>query len=144
MTRKQRVLVIDDDAATGHLIAACCDAWGLQAIVTTSAWEAMDIAGNGRPPDVILTDFMMPGMNGHELILALRSNPKLKRVPTVLMSAAPDAARGGSPADAFIAKPVDVDELERTLRHWLERDRRRRAGGATPQRIHERQERRRN
>jgi CheY-like chemotaxis protein len=128
VTRKKRVLVIDDEEAIGYLIAACCDMWGLEAVVTTSAWEALEVARDSRPPDVIVTDFMMPGMNGHELILAARKNPKLKRVPIVLMSAAPEAARRGSPADAFIAKPLDLDELERELRHWLDRGRRQGSG----------------
>jgi CheY-like chemotaxis protein len=110
VSQKKRVLVIDDEASSGNLIAACCDAWGLEAVVTTSPGEALDIAADGRAPDVSLTDFMMPRMNGHEFILAVRKNPKLRRIPVVLMSAAPDAALRGSPADAFIAKPLDLDE----------------------------------
>lgn len=119
MTRKKRVLVVDDEAGIGYLVAACCDMWGFEAVVTTSALEALEIAGNGRVPDVILTDFMMPGMNGHEFILAARNIPKLKRVPVVVMSAVPEAAQRNSPADAFIEKPVDIDELEATLRRWI-------------------------
>ena len=124
MRSKKRVLVVDDELAIGNMIAACCDMWGLEPIVATTGSEALSIAAIPPAPDVIVTDFMMPQMNGHELVSALRRDPRLKDVPVVLMSAVPDAARRNAPSDAFLAKPLDLDELERTLDHWLCRGKR--------------------
>jgi CheY-like chemotaxis protein len=73
------------------------------------------------PPDLILTDFMMPGMNGHEMLRTVRANRRFRNVPLILVSAVPDAARRNSPADGFLAKPLDLEETAKTLHRWIAR-----------------------
>jgi len=117
-TGKNVVLIVDDEEAIGHMLAACCDIWGLEGIVASTATEAIAMIAE-CVPDVILTDFMMPGMNGHELLRTIHGNRRLQRIPSILMSAVPDVARRKSPADAFLPKPLDLDETRKALHFWL-------------------------
>jgi CheY-like chemotaxis protein len=103
----------------GNMLAACCDMWGMDATVASSAADALAAIAQ-RAPDLIVSDFMMPGMNGHELLRAVRGDRRLRRIPLILMSAVPEAARPNSPADAFLAKPLDLDETEKTLHRWID------------------------
>jgi CheY-like chemotaxis protein len=78
---------------------------------------------NGRPPDLVATDFMMPLMNGGEFIARLRANPATADLPVILVSASPGSERKTS-ADAFFRKPFDSIELGACAAELLERRRR--------------------
>jgi len=123
---RKRVVIVDDEMAVGNMLAACCDMWGMEGIVTSTAIEALGVIAE-TIPDAIVTDFMMPGMNGHELVRAVRGNRRFVDVPLILMSAVPEAAAKDSPADAFLAKPLDLDETERVLRQLTAGERRTRS-----------------
>lgn len=67
-------------------------------------------------PDLVVTDLMMPLLDGLELLQVIRSSPRLAHVPVVLMS----AARPSLPSDplmTFIGKPFDVDALLELVAH---------------------------
>jgi CheY-like chemotaxis protein len=113
-TDKRTVLIVDDEVAIGHMLAACCDMWGMEAVVASTALEALTLIAE-RVPDLIVSDFMMPGMDGHEFLRTVRGDRRTRKVPLILMSSVPDAARRNSPADAFLPKPLDLDETERTF-----------------------------
>src|SRR5689334_20831326 len=83
---------------------------GLRAVETIEA---------GRVPDLVATDFMMPLMNGGELIARLRRNPATTRVPIILISSSPGSERRTS-ADAFFRKPFDPDALTSCVAKLLE------------------------
>jgi CheY-like chemotaxis protein len=120
MASKKRILIVDDELAMGNMLAACCDLWGLEPIVVTTGAEALQILEHSTP-DLILTDFMMPGMSGHEFCRRARAGGRLQEVPLILTSSAPEAAARDSPADALLPKPFDLDEVERILRQHLNR-----------------------
>ena len=120
MTGRKRILIVDDELAMGNMLAACCDLWGLDPTVVTTGAEALQILEH-TTPDLILTDFMMPGMSGHEFTRRARASGRLRDVPVVLTSSAPDAASRDSPADAFLRKPFDLDEVEKVVRECLNR-----------------------
>ncbi len=69
-------------------------------------------------PDLIVTDVMMPVMDGHALCRHLRADPRTATIPVIGMSAAyrpqPDDA-----FDALIAKPFDIPPLLALIHHWL-------------------------
>ena len=122
MNSKKRILIVDDEVAMGNMLAACCDMWGLEPTVVTSGAEALQILEHATP-DLILTDFMMPGMSGHEFCRRARAETRLRGVPMILTSSAPEAAGRDSPADALLPKPFDLDEVERVVREHLKRRR---------------------
>jgi CheY-like chemotaxis protein len=124
MTDKTRVLIVDDEVAMGNMLAACCDLWGMEPIVATTGAEALQLIEQS-PPDLIVTDFMMPGMTGHEFCRRARAEGRLQDVPVILTSSAPEAADRDSPADAFVPKPFDLDEVERVVRKFAGRGPRR-------------------
>ena len=118
MTAKKRVLIVDDEPAVGTLLAMCCEFWGLEPLVAHNGGEALRLVEE-QAPDLIVTDYMMPGMTGHEVCRRARTNGR-RDIPIIMMSAAPDAARRECAADALLAKPLDLDEVERTIREFLE------------------------
>ena len=118
MTDRKRILIVDDEIAVGNILAACCDLWGMEPVVATTGAEALQMIEE-RVPDLIMTDFMMPGMTGHEVCRRARTDDRLKSVPIILMSSAPEAAGRNSPADALVAKPFDLDQVEGVIRHWI-------------------------
>jgi len=64
----------------------------------------------GRIPDLVATDFMMPLMNGGEVIARLRRNPATEDIPIILISSSPGSEERTS-ANAFFRKPFDPDAL---------------------------------
>jgi len=78
-----------------------------------AALEAMQV----NRPDLVISDYKMPDLDGAQLCQAIRADPALGGVPVVLVSSADDgpgaAARVG--AAAFVKKPIDMDELIRVV-----------------------------
>lgn len=119
-----RVMVVDDEDVLAEMIASLIEEMGLKSLVATNGEDALEILTSGHePPALILSDVMMPRMNGLELARTLKCDPQLKDVPIILMSAA------GRPvdnhiADGFIHKPFDLDTLASTIeRHVSQRSR---------------------
>ena len=79
-------------------------------------------------PDLVLSDIIMPVMDGLELCRALKSNPDYCHIPVILLTAKNDSASSVSSmesgADAFVAKPFDPDYLRATINALLENRRR--------------------
>ena len=71
---------------------------------------ALERIEGGRIPDLVATDFMMPLMNGGELIERLRRNPATEAIPIILISSSPGSEQRTS-ADAFFRKPFDPSVL---------------------------------
>jgi excisionase family DNA binding protein len=112
-----RVLIVEDDEATRELYRAYFDEWDLPVDCTwmPSALEAlMDIAS--MRPDLLITDLSMPGVDGIEMLKALKRNQQLTDMQIVVISGLPREAiteRGGLPAHAHLQqKPINFDWLQ--------------------------------
>lgn len=109
LARRPRLLLVDDDI---NSILALRSALALdhQLIMARSGAEALQVL-QGEPPDLILLDVDMPGMDGYEVCLRLKSAPILRDVPVVFITAHRDSAaevRGLDVGAAdFISKPVE-------------------------------------
>jgi signal transduction histidine kinase len=108
-----RVLVVDDNAdMRDYLRRILGQCW---AVETAADGQAALEAARARPPDLVLTDVMMPGMDGFALIRALRQDDRSRGVPVMMLSArAGEEARiqglqGG--ADDYLVKPFSAREL---------------------------------
>ena len=111
-----RVLVVEDDEATRELYRHEFEAFDLPVDCTwmPSALEAlMDIAS--MRPDLLITDLSMPGVDGLEMLRALKRNQQLAEMQIVVVSGLPAeaiTARGGLPPHAhLLKKPVNFDWL---------------------------------
>lgn len=113
-----KVLVVDDDDSYCTIIRELLIRHGYCVLVAYSADEALDIIPRERP-DLILTDIMMPEVDGLSFIRQLRSTPLNSRIPTIVVSALvmarerAEAAQAG--ADAFVAKPFSINQLRATI-----------------------------
>jgi CheY-like chemotaxis protein len=111
----KRVLVVDDDRVIQQLLEVNLELEGYQVAGTASdGQEAIAMAAELKP-DLILLDIMMPKMDGLEVCRHLKADPKLSKIPIVLLSArAQDMdIREGLEigADAYLTKPFDPVEL---------------------------------
>ena len=91
---------------------------GYAVITAVDGQEGFDRALESRP-DLILTDLMMPVMNGHTLGLRLRAEPRTAKIPLIAMSAA-YRPRDGDAFDAIIRKPFDLAPLLELIQAQLD------------------------
>jgi two-component system OmpR family response regulator len=119
----RRVMLVDDDPDVHDLVQFALRSGGIQLRVCERGDEAVAAALAFRP-DLVLLDYMMPGMDGPQVLRQLRAAPELRRMPVVLLTAL--ACRGQSlrvetGADAVLAKPFDPCSLRASLERVLDR-----------------------
>jgi CheY-like chemotaxis protein len=97
----------------------------MRVLTASSGREALKIVDETPELAIILMDIMMPGMDGYEVIEAIREQPNLRRLPIIALTA--KAMKGDrekcleAGASDYLAKPVDTDQLIAALRVWLHR-----------------------
>jgi CheY-like chemotaxis protein len=104
-----------------HTVCRFLEERGYSVESATNGADALQILQSYRP-DVLITDMMMPKMDGTQLITELKKNPELARVPVIVLAGKQSAA--GLPpehrADATIWKDIDiVSQLEKALKQIL-------------------------
>ena len=109
-----KVLVIDDDPVIVKLLRVNFEIEGFEVMVAGDGPEGLQIAATGRP-DVILSDIMMPRMDGLEVVSKLKSGAATKHIPVILLSAKAQNAEVqlglDAGADDYVTKPFDPFEL---------------------------------
>ena len=115
MIGKPHVLVVDDDPDKRMLLQVALQMAGYDVQTAQDGAEAL-AAIESYQPDLIVTDVMMPVMNGYELARRVRANVKTKFIPMIIQTAARDAAedlRLGAEVGAlgYITDPTDLDLL---------------------------------
>jgi len=123
--KKIRILAIDDNRDNLITLKALIQDEFPQAVVSTSlsGRHGLEVAA-AEEPDVIILDIIMPGMDGYEVCLKLKADPKLRDIPVVFLTAVKGdkehrikALESG--AEAFLAKPIDEIELTAQIRAML-------------------------
>ena len=102
-----RILVVDDEPDQRFLLRRIFEWAGHDVVEAGDGAAALKSAGE-YPPDLVVTDIMMPLMDGVELIRRLRSEPATADIP--ILSVSGDSQLAGS-ADAVVPKPYDWNEL---------------------------------
>ena len=106
-----RVLIVDDEYILLDMIAALIEELGYESIVAANGHEALAILhAQPVPPSLIITDVMMPRMNGVELAHTIRTEPRFAEVPIILMSAGGELPLTPD-ASYFLHKPFSIDQI---------------------------------
>lgn len=116
-----RILIADDDPQMRELLLGLIEGLGFraQAVADGDAALAAVIA---TPPDLVLSDVGMPGLNGFDLCRRLKAGPATRLIPVVLITAIGEeykAAGIDAGADDFLSKPVQLGELRVRIRSLL-------------------------
>lgn len=119
-----RILIIDDDEAIRRTLEDMLTLNGFEAVTATNGTEGRILARSAKPA-LIITDLSMPGMTGFELLKSFGSDPELRTVPVIVISAAVDRSsiRRGMELGAadFITKPFTETEVIHSIRTRLEK-----------------------
>jgi CheY-like chemotaxis protein len=107
------VVVVEDDIVIREQLADVFADEGLRVTTARDGEEALAVL-ESEPVRVVVSDLMMPGMNGWELARALRATPELADVPVLFITAVTNAHR--VPAGPVFLKPLDVDSLLRAVK----------------------------
>ena len=113
------VLVVDDEVAITETLCVALELEGYSPIAAGNGREGLEQFDRASP-HLVITDLMMPYVDGRELVRAIRARPGGREVPIIVMSAAHDAARDGEiEHDRFVLKPFNLDELLGRVRELL-------------------------
>jgi len=119
-----RVLVVEDDPDSLELMTYLFRAFGHQALGASSGTAALQLAAE-TPPDLILCDLRLPGMDGFELLSRFRANPVLQTTPILAVTAYAmpgDKERVmGAGFDGYVSKPIDPQTFVRMAEQYSPR-----------------------
>jgi two-component system OmpR family response regulator len=122
----KRILVVDDEpSVTRNLKLNLESSGGYEVLGENHAANAL-IAARTFRPDLILLDVMMPDLDGGEVAARLRADPLLRDIPIVFLTALvsneeTDGHEMVSGDETFLAKPVDIGELKKTVEEHIRR-----------------------
>ena len=114
------VLVVEDEDVLLDMVAALIEDIGHRPILATNGREGLAmLQAEPEPPLLIISDIMMPLMNGIAFAKAVKADPRYHHVPIVLMSAAGHATPEGL-AEHFVPKPFELEELEQLINQYAD------------------------
>ena len=123
---KVQVLVVEDEPAQREVLVYNLQSEGFEVERAGTGDEALALVEDSRP-DLILLDWMLPGVSGIEICRQLKMRPATRDVPIIMMSARTeevDRVRGlETGADDYVVKPYSVVELMARIRTQLRRTR---------------------
>ncbi|MEM8778452.1 MAG: response regulator transcription factor [Cyanobacteria bacterium P01_G01_bin.49] len=125
MSDLAKVLLVDDEPSVRESVQAYLEYSGeLNVKVASNATEAWEILDK-EIPDLIISDVMMPQIDGYQFLEKIREDTRFKTIPVVLLTArgmTSDRIQGYQlGCDAYLPKPFDPEELEAIVQNLLER-----------------------
>ena len=114
--RAPHILLVDDEVSGTDVLALVLASEGYVVTVAAQGRLALDRLDEAEP-DLLVTDFMMPGLNGAELVRKVRALPRYEHLPVMMISGAPEAALRpyGVEYQAFLRKPFSLESFLRVV-----------------------------
>ena len=122
--RERKVLVVDDDVRNIFALNSLLERHGMNVISATNGQDAIKMLDDHPDVALILTDVMMPEMDGYETMRRIREIPAFRSLPIIALTA--KAMRGDrekclhAGASDYVAKPVNTEQLLALVRMWLQ------------------------
>ena len=118
------ILVIDDDETILEIITQNLNTSGFKVLSARSGQEGLQIAAE-KKPDAIILDWMMPEMNGNEVLQALKKDSALKDIPVMMLTAKDEINNISESlnmgAKEYIVKPFDLENMVLRLSNMIAR-----------------------
>jgi DNA-binding response OmpR family regulator len=114
----KQILIVDDDPDILDALQFVLKDAGYTTETTQSGESVENLIHEKDFPDLIILDVLLSGKDGREICRKLKHNEKTKKIPILMISAHPDIEKTviEAGADAFIAKPFDIEELLQTVK----------------------------
>jgi len=122
-----RILVVDDEPQIRRVLRATLGTEGYDILESHSGEEALSLV-LAEPPDLVLLDLNMPGIDGRTTLKAIKADPQLRSLPVTVLTTSnnshdiQECYDGG--ANAYVIKPLDYRDLLETVRtlttFWLQ------------------------
>ena len=113
MSDPATVLIVEDEFVIADLLEMALADEGYRVVKAANGRQGLERLAEGPPPDLVITDFMMPVLDGAGLVQAMRQSEGQREVPIIIMSSMPEAnvhARINGYA-AFVRKPFQIAAL---------------------------------
>lgn len=119
-----QLLLVDDEPGLREAVQAYLEDEGFSVQVASNANDGWDLLQQ-QHPDLVITDLMMPQVDGFEFLKRMREDPRFKVMPVIFLTArgmTGDRIQGyQAGCDAYLSKPFDPDELVAIVRNLLDR-----------------------
>ncbi|MFM2062738.1 MAG: hypothetical protein RLZZ507_2408 [Cyanobacteriota bacterium] len=119
-----KILVVDDDLGTRLSISDYLELSGYSVIMADDGQDALSMVEKNHP-DLMVTDIVMPRMNGYELVRRVRQQAEFRLLPVILLTARTKTQERilgyQSGCDLYLPKPFELEELAAAIRNLLER-----------------------
>jgi CheY-like chemotaxis protein len=114
------ILVVDDEFGIGELLEAVLQDDGHRVLTAMNGRHALERIAESKP-DLVISDLMMPVMDGAALLRAMRDNAELRDIPFALMCALPETSITDrvSGYEAFLRKPFKIAEISTLVANLL-------------------------
>jgi two-component system, cell cycle response regulator DivK len=118
----KRILVIEDHEENRRLLRDLLTSFGYELTEAVTGEDGI-IAASGNPPDLILMDIQLPGIDGYETTRRFKANPTLNQIPVIAVTSyalsGDDVKAFEAGCDAYVTKPFDPAELLEKIREFV-------------------------
>ena len=115
---KKIILIVEDEEDLREFFKESLTSFGYEVFASSNGKAALETLQAGLSPNVIISDLMMPEMNGWEFAQALRESTKFNQIPLIIVSALIDKSPPEN-SRCCVAKPFKLNELLQSIEKYV-------------------------